>query len=169
MSSAGTGLHPGVEHHVVNTLGWPDLRPLQRDSVEPVRRGDDCLLLAPTAGGKTEAAFFPLLSQMADDEWRGLSVLYVTPLRALLNNLHPRLTGYASWVGRTVGLWHGDTPAGERRRLLADPPDVLLTTPESLEAMLVSANVDHLAAAGTCFQCSSGSSALPAAGCSASA
>lgn len=145
MSSAGTGLHPGVEHHVVNTLGWPDLRPLQRDSVEPVRRGDDCLLLAPTAGGKTEAAFFPLLSQMADAEWRGLSVLYVTPLRALLNNLHPRLTGYASWVGRTVGLWHGDTTSGERRRLLADPPDVLLTTPESLEAMLVSANVDHLA------------------------
>jgi ATP-dependent Lhr-like helicase len=138
-------LHPGVEHHVVNTLGWPDLRPLQRDSVEPVRRGDDCLLLAPTAGGKTEAAFFPLLSQMADDEWRGLSVLYVTPLRALLNNLHPRLAGYGSWVGRTVGLWHGDTTAGERRRLLSDPPDVLLTTPESLEAMLVSANVDHRA------------------------
>jgi len=40
MSSAGTGLHPGVEHHVVNTLGWTDQRPLQRDSVEPVRRGD---------------------------------------------------------------------------------------------------------------------------------
>ncbi|MBK9741411.1 MAG: DEAD/DEAH box helicase [Actinobacteria bacterium] len=136
-------LHPGVLHHVVNTLGWPDLRPLQREAIEPVRRGDDCLLLAPTAGGKTEAAFFPLLSQMADDEWSGLTVLYVTPLRALLNNLHPRLTGYASWVGRTVGLWHGDTTAGERHRLLADPPDVLLTTPESLEAMLVSTNVDH--------------------------
>jgi ATP-dependent Lhr-like helicase len=143
MSSNGTGLHPGVEHHVVNTLGWPDLRPLQREAIEPVRRGDDCLLLAPTAGGKTEAAFFPVLSQMADDEWRGLTVLYITPLRALLNNLHPRLTGYASWVGRSVGLWHADTTAGERRRLLGDPPDVLLTTPESLEAMLVSTNVDH--------------------------
>lgn len=136
-------VHPGVLHHVVNTLGWPDLRPLQRDAVEPVRRGDDCLLLAPTAGGKTEAAFFPLLSEMAEGEWRGLTVLYVTPLRALLNNLHPRLTGYASWVGRSVGLWHGDTTAGERHRLLADPPDVLLTTPESLEAMLVSTNVEH--------------------------
>ena len=143
MSASGTGLHPGVEHHVVNTLGWPDLRPLQREAIEPVRRGDDCLLLAPTAGGKTEAAFFPVLSQMADDEWRGLTVLYITPLRALLNNLHPRLTGYASWVGRSVGLWHADTTAGERRRLLGDPPDVLLTTPESLEAMLVSTNVDH--------------------------
>jgi ATP-dependent Lhr-like helicase len=139
----GTGLHPGVEHHVVNTLGWTDLRPLQREAVEPVRRGDDCLLLAPTAGGKTEAAFFPLLSSMAEGQWQGLSVLYITPLRALLNNLHPRLTGYASWVGRGVGLWHGDTTAGERHRLLAEPPDVLLTTPESLEAMLVSSNVDH--------------------------
>lgn len=136
-------LLPAVEYQVVNTLGWNDLRALQRDAVEPVRRGDDCLLLAPTAGGKTEAAVFPLLSEMVDAEWRGLSVLYVTPLRALLNNLHPRLTGYASWLGRTVGLWHGDVGDGERRRLLADPPDILLTTPESIEAMLVSTRVDH--------------------------
>lgn len=138
-----TGLHPGVEYHIVNTLGWSDLRPLQKEAVRPVRAGEDCLLLAPTAGGKTEAAIFPLLSQMADENWQGLTILYVTPLRALLNNLHPRLTTYASWVGRTVGLWHGDTLSGERKRLLAQPPDILLTTPESLEAMLVSTGVDH--------------------------
>lgn len=136
-------LHSGVLHHVVNTLGWSDLRPLQRQAIEPVRQGDDCLLLAPTAGGKTEAAVFPLLSEMTESEWRGLSVIYVTPLRALLNNLHPRLTNYASWVGRTVGLWHGDTTSGERRRLIAEPPDILLTTPESLESMLVSPHIEH--------------------------
>lgn len=140
---SGDTLHPGVLHHVVNTLGWPDLRPLQQAAIEPVRAGDDCLLLAPTAGGKTEAAMFPLLSEMVAGDWQGLSVLYVTPLRALLNNLHPRLEGYASWVGRRVGLWHGDTSAGERARILRDPPDILLTTPESLEAMLVSSGVDH--------------------------
>lgn len=78
---------------------------------------------------------------MRQEDWRGLSVLYVTPLRALLNNLHPRLSSYAAWLGRRVGLWHGDVGQGERRRLLADPPDVLLTTPESLEAMLVSTQV----------------------------
>ncbi len=138
-----TGLTAALDYHVVNSLGWSDLRPLQRDAVEPVRRGDDCLLLAPTAGGKTEAACFPLLSQMVDESWTGLSVLYVTPLRALLNNLHPRLSSYAAWLGRTVGLWHGDVGAGERRRLLIEPPDILLTTPESLEAMLVSTKVDH--------------------------
>lgn len=136
-------LAPGVQHHVVNTLQWPGLRPLQEAAIEPVRYGRDCLLLAPTAGGKTEAAAFPLLSQMAEDNWQGMSVLYLTPLRALLNNLQPRLAGYASWIGRSVGLWHGDTGPSERQRLLRDPPDILLTTPESLEAMLVSPGIDH--------------------------
>jgi ATP-dependent Lhr-like helicase len=140
-----TGLHPVVEYHVVNSLGWTDLRPLQRAAAEPVSRGADCLLIGPTAGGKTEAAFFPLLSRMAAENWQGLSVLYVTPLRALLNNLHPRLSSYAAWLGRTVELWHGDVGDSARRRILADRPDVLLTTPESLESMLVSRRVDHRA------------------------
>ncbi len=137
-ADGGSSLHPVVLHHIVNTLGWPALRPLQAAAVEPILRGDDALLLAPTAGGKTEAAAFPLLSRMAQESWRGLSVLYVCPLRALLNNLEPRLAGYASWLGRRVGLRHGDTPASVRKRLVLDPPEILLTTPESLEAMLVS-------------------------------
>jgi len=131
-------LHPVVQHHIANTLGWPDLRPLQWGAIAPILRGEDTLLLAPTAGGKTEAACFPLLSRMAYEDWRGLSVLYICPLRALLNNLEPRLASYGGWLGRRVGLWHGDTPAGARKRLAVDRPDVLLTTPESLEAMLVS-------------------------------
>ncbi|MCC2316573.1 DEAD/DEAH box helicase [Cellulomonas chengniuliangii] len=141
--SGGTGLDEAIEYHVVNSLGWASLRPLQADSVEPVRAGADCVLIAPTAGGKTEAAVFPLLSSMVQEEWTGLSVLYVTPLRALLNNLYPRVTKYADWLGRRVGLWHGDVGDTERKRILADPPDILLTTPESLEAMLVSRRVDH--------------------------
>ena len=55
-----------MQHHIVNTLGWSDLRALQREAVEPVLRGEDALLLAPTAGGKTEAALFPLLTRMAE-------------------------------------------------------------------------------------------------------
>lgn len=140
-----TGLNAALEYHVVNTLRWPAMRPLQEASVAPVRSGADCLLVAPTAGGKTEAATFPVLSRMVDEEWRGLSVIYVTPLKALLNNLHPRLEQYAAWLGRTVGLWHGDIGDSARQRMLNDPPDVLLTTPESLESMLVSRRVDHRA------------------------
>ncbi|MFD9615996.1 DEAD/DEAH box helicase [Streptomyces virginiae] len=136
-------LHPGLLHHIVNTLGWPGLRPLQREAIEPLLDGSDAVLLAPTAGGKTEAASFPLLSRMAQEQWTGTSVLYVCPLKALLNNLLPRLEAYTSWLGRSAALWHGDVPQGQRKRILRERPDVLLTTPESLEAMLVSANVDH--------------------------
>lgn len=135
-------LHPAVLHHVVNDLGWRSLRPLQQQAIDPLTAGADALLLAPTAGGKTEAALFPLLSTMLEQRWGGLSVLYVCPLRALLNNLEPRLSSYAAWVGRSAALWHGDIGAGARRRLLQEPPDILLTTPESLETMLVSTSVD---------------------------
>lgn len=135
---AAERLHLSILHHVVNTLGWPSLRPLQEQAIEPVMRGDDALLIAPTAGGKTEAALFPLLTRMHKEDWTGLSVLYVCPLRALLNNLEPRIASYAAWLGRTAQVRHGDTPVGERRRMQEDPPDILLTTPESLEAMLIS-------------------------------
>jgi len=70
-------------------------------------------------------------------------VLYLAPLKALLNNLLPRLETYGGWAGCRVALWHGDTSASRRQALLADPPHLLLTTPESLESMLVSAHVDH--------------------------
>ncbi|MFP3361018.1 DEAD/DEAH box helicase, partial [Planococcus sp. SIMBA_143] len=57
-----SALDPVIQHHIVNTLRWPDLRPLQKASVAPLLAGHDALLLAPTAGGKTEAAFFPVLT-----------------------------------------------------------------------------------------------------------
>ncbi|MGW2655805.1 DEAD/DEAH box helicase [Streptomyces sp. NPDC001478] len=138
-------LHPGIVHHIVNSLGWPGLRPLQEQAITPLVDGSDALLLAPTAGGKTEAACFPLLSRMSRENWTGTSVIYVCPLKALLNNLLPRLETYTSWLGRTAALWHGDVPQTRRKRILRERPDVLLTTPESLEAMLVSVNVDHRA------------------------
>ncbi|MGI5232538.1 DEAD/DEAH box helicase [Actinoallomurus sp. CA-142502] len=136
-------LSPVVIHHIVNTLNWRSLRPLQKEAIGPLMDGADAILLAPTAGGKTEAAAFPLLSAMEQRRWTGLSVLYVCPLKALLNNLLPRLESYAGWLGRSVGLWHGDVTQRSRQKILRDPPDILLTTPESIEAMLVSANVDH--------------------------
>lgn len=135
-------LHPGVQYHLANTLRWNGLRPTQAQAVGPILAGQDTLVLAPTAGGKTEAATFPLLSRMASEDWQGVSVLYICPLRALLNNLQPRIHGYAQWLGRSASVWHGDVGQSQRQRILADRPDFLLTTPESLEAMLVSTKVD---------------------------
>lgn len=136
-------LHPVVVHHIVNTLQWPGLRPLQEQAVAPLLAGADALLLAPTAGGKTEAAAFPVLSRMAAENWQGTSVLYLCPLKALLNNLTPRLATYTGWLGRQAAVWHGDVPESRRNRIRRERPDVLLTTPESLEAMLVSVRTDH--------------------------
>ncbi|GAA2246298.1 ATP-dependent helicase [Streptomyces ruber] len=136
-------LDPVVLHHVVNTLGWPDLRPLQRAAIDPLMDGEDAILLAPTAGGKTEAACLPLLSAMSEQRWSGTSVLYLCPLKALLNNLVTRIDGYAQWLGRRAALWHGDIRQSQRRRIRTDPPDILLTTPESLESMLIGVKTDH--------------------------
>ncbi|MFJ2716735.1 DEAD/DEAH box helicase [Streptomyces sp. NPDC087437] len=136
-------LDPVILHHVVNTLGWPDLRPLQRAAIDPVMDGEDAVLLAPTAGGKTEAACLPILSAMSAQGWSGTSVLYLCPLKALLNNLVTRVDGYAQWLGRRAALWHGDTKESQRQRIRTDRADILLTTPESLEAMLIGVKTDH--------------------------
>lgn len=138
-------LHPGLQHHVVNSLGWRDLRPFQEEVIPVILRGDHVIVVAPTAGGKTEAAMLPILSRMLSEDWRGLSVIYLCPIRALLNNLHTRLERYAGLVGRTCCVWHGDTSPTQRAKINREPPDILLTTPESLEVMLVSQKTDPAA------------------------
>lgn len=136
-------LHPSLQYHVVNTLGWSTLRPTQLAAIAPIHAGTHCLLLAPTAGGKTEAAVIPILSRMLVEAWPATSVLYICPIKALLNNLEPRLAHYAGLVGRRVEVWHGDISQSRKNRALKDAPDILLTTPESVEAMLISLRVDR--------------------------
>ena len=135
-------LHPALQHHIVNSLGWRELHPFQEAVIPAILAEKHLIILAPTAGGKTEAAFFPVLSRMLSAGWTGLSVLYICPIKALLNNLDVRLQRYCTLVGRRAALWHGDITTSARRRILRDPPDCLLTTPESLEVMLVSPNVE---------------------------
>ncbi len=136
-------LHPALQHHIVNSLGWRELRPFQEAVIPRLLAGEHQIVVAPTAGGKTEAATFPVLSRMLTEEWSGLSVIYVCPIKALLNNLESRLDRYATLLGRRAALWHGDTSTTARRRIAQDPPDILLTTPESLEVMLVSSRIDE--------------------------
>ncbi|MEO5350776.1 MAG: DEAD/DEAH box helicase [Magnetococcus sp. YQC-3] len=136
-------LHPAVQHHIVNSLGWPSLRPLQESSIAPILEGKNAILLAPTAGGKTEAAVFPVFSRMLAENWQGLSVLYICPIKALLNNLEHRLESFASLIGRRVALWHGDIQESKRQKIGREPPDILLATPESIEVILVSCRMDH--------------------------
>jgi ATP-dependent Lhr-like helicase len=136
-------LHPALQHHMVNSLGWKTLRPLQEQAVDPLLGGNHALLIAPTASGKTKAAVFPMLSRMLAERWTSLSVLYMCPLKALLNSLTIRLQGYSSLIGRRVEVWHGDVVGSQWARIGREPPDLLLATPESLEVMLVSRRLEH--------------------------
>ena len=135
-----TLLHPSLTHYLVSS-GWRSLRPTQVEAIQPILDGHHCILLAPTAGGKTEAAALPVLTRIAQERWPGPSVLYVAPIRALLNNLSGRLEDYSKVLGLRVQLWHGDVATATKSRAVADPPDVLITTPESVQAMTFSAKL----------------------------
>lgn len=132
-------LSPALQYQIVNTLGFTGLRPVQEQSTAALLDGKNAVVLAPTAGGKTEAAFFPALSLMDSEDWKPVSVLYLSPIRALLNNQEDRVSKYAGMLGRRAFKWHGDVTPTQRKKFLADPADILLTTPESIEAMLISA------------------------------
>lgn len=141
-------LQPRLQDAIVARLGWTSLRPVQEEAGEALLSGKNAVVLAPTAGGKTEASMFPVLSACLADPPRGLAAIYVAPIKALLNNQAGRLGLYTEMVGLDRFVWHGDVGASARKRFLADPVELLLTTPESLEVMLMSSKVDSAALFG---------------------
>ena len=141
-------LHPTLRHAIVHELGWRSLRPVQDLAIHAILDGNNVVVLAPTAGGKTEASVFPVLSEIlslraeedTDDEQ--VRVLYVCPIRALLNNQEERLLGYTGMVGLRAFKWHGDVGASQKSAFKREPTSILMITPESLEAMLMSDTTD---------------------------
>jgi len=134
---------PRLQQAIVSRLGWSSLRPVQEEAGAALLDGANAIILAPTAGGKTEAAVFPVLSELADDEPDGVGALYVAPIKALLNNQADRLGLYTEMLGLRSFAWHGDTLDHSRRHFLREPAQLLMTTPESLEVMLLSQRVDE--------------------------
>jgi ATP-dependent Lhr-like helicase len=132
-----------MQQAIVSRLGWRSLRPVQEASIPPLLRGDDAIVLAPTAGGKTESAMLPLLDRLLAQGKTGQpSLIYLCPLKALINNLLPRLQSLAQLAGRDAFAWHGEVSATERKGFLQDPQTVLLTTPESLQVILSRAQLN---------------------------
>ncbi len=129
---------PRLQAAIVSRLGWTSLRPVQELAGEAILDGKNAVVLAPTAGGKTEASIFPALANIMEREPEGVGVIYIAPIKALLNNQEERLGTYAEMVGLGRFVWHGDVPDNERKRFKDEPAEILMTTPESLEVMLVS-------------------------------
>ncbi len=139
--SAFFRLNERLRHGIVHTLGWRELRPVQEMALEALLDGRNALVLAPTAGGKTEAALLPTLDLLMRRPSRGVGALFLSPLRALLNNQQPRVELLSRLAGLTCFKWHGDVGADRKKRFLADPADVLMITPESLEVLFLTARV----------------------------
>jgi len=139
-SSAFHRLHPKIQRWLWQQ-GWSALRDIQETAIPRILDGTaDVVIAAATAGGKTEAAFLPILTVLANDPngaGGSVRVLYVSPLKALINDQSDRLDRLCADLDIFVNRWHGDVPAGRKRRLLENPSGVLIITPESLEALFV--------------------------------
>lgn len=130
-------LHENVRRWVWEQ-GWTELRDAQEAAVEPIMGGSkDVIISAATAGGKTEAAFLPICSTMVDRAAESVQVLYVSPLKALINDQFDRLEAICDHLSLSVHRWHGDVGSARKKRVLTDPEGILLITPESLEAIFV--------------------------------
>jgi len=136
-AAAFARLHSKIQEAVWQQQ-WDELRPLQMEAIHAVLDAEDHVILAAaTASGKTEAAFLPILSLLAAEPLNSVQALYVSPLKALINDQFRRLEDLCAHAEIPVHRWHGDVSAAEKQHLRKSPGGVLLITPESLESQFI--------------------------------
>ena len=130
-------LAPFIQDYIYRNK-WEELREIQVKAAEAIFDTDDNLLLSSgTASGKTEAAFLPILTHLWENPSDSVGVLYLSPLKALINDQFERLEQLLEEADIPVTKWHGDASQSAKKRLLKRPRGVIQTTPESLESMLM--------------------------------
>ena len=132
------GLNPRIRLGL-QALGIDAPTPPQEKVIDPILRGENVLLIAPTASGKTEAALLPIFhGYLGHPPAEGVGIIYITPLRALNRDIHRRMMFWADHLDIAVQVRHSDTTQRERRQQSRRPPQMLITTPETLQAILPS-------------------------------
>ncbi len=133
---------PFIQDYIYRS-GWKSIRAVQNAAGDAIfNTGDNVLLTASTASGKTEAAFFPILSLLEEEPSRSVGVLYIAPLKALINDQFGRLNELCEEADIPVTRWHGDVPQSQKRRLLKKPSGILQITPESLESLMINKHME---------------------------
>ncbi len=134
---------PYIQEYIYSH-GWSSLREIQLESAKVILETDDNLLLSSsTASGKTEAAFFPILAKLNDEPViDSISVLYIAPLKSLINDQFVRMEEVLESSGVVLTHWHGDVGAGHKNKILKKPEGILQITPESLESMMMNRSND---------------------------
>lgn len=128
---------PAIQRYIYDE-GWQSLRAIQAAAGDAIFNTDaNVLLSASTASGKTEAAFFPIITLLQERPPLSVGCLYVAPLKALINDQFVRLNAICRECGVDVWHWHGDVSQEQKKRLMRHPSGILQITPESLEAMLL--------------------------------
>ncbi|NLK38901.1 MAG: DEAD/DEAH box helicase [Clostridiales bacterium] len=127
----------------IHTNGWESLRDIQLAAAKILFETDNNLLLtSSTASGKTEAAFFPILTELHGNMPSSIAVLYIAPLKSLINDQFSRLDALLDISGVPVYHWHGDVSTSHKTKMLKEPRGILQITPESLESMLINRSND---------------------------
>jgi ATP-dependent Lhr-like helicase len=144
--SVFAALSPRVQA-LLGEAGLEEPTPAQEQAIPRILAGEDVLVIAPTGSGKTEAALLPVLGALAERSKVGIGALYITPLRALNRDMERRIQAWAAKLDLRVEVRHGDTPQNARRKQALKPPDLLITTPETLQAILPASRMrEHLGA-----------------------
>ena len=137
------GRFPDFIREFIYAQGWETLRDVQVAAAESIFGSDNNLLLtSSTASGKTEAAFFPILSLLCENPPESVGVLYIAPLKSLINDQFGRIEALLDESGIPVTHWHGDVAGSHKKKLLERPRGILQITPESLESMLINRSND---------------------------
>src|SRR2546426_3234249 len=134
-SNAFASLSDAVQG-LLKELGIEEPTAPQAAAIPRILAGRNVLVISPTGSGKTEAALLPVFDRLAARDKVGIGCLYITPLRALNRDMQRRIEWWAQKLGIRVEIRHGDTPPSARRRQAVKPPDLLVTTPETLQAIL---------------------------------
>ena len=133
---------PFIRNYIYES-GWQMLRGVQNAAGDVIFNTDENLLLtASTASGKTEAAFFPILTLLEENPSKSVGVLYIAPLKALINDQFERLSHICEEADINVTRWHGDTTQTGKRKLLRKPSGILQITPESLESLMINKHME---------------------------